>query len=102
MFFNLFRDAIIAAIILPVILLVLILVTLAADFIGIDPHAEWFSLVLIPFVIFGLYQLATLMRTGLAGVLAGFGVWGISITIGYFFFNETLQVIGSWFDVFVS
>lgn len=102
MIVSFLRDAIIAAIVLPIILLVLILVTLAADFIGIDPHAEWFSLVLIPFVIFGLYQLATLMRTGLAGVLAGFAVWGGSIAIGYVFFYETLQVIGSWFDVFVS
>jgi len=102
MFFIFLRDAVIAAIVLPIILLVLVLVTVLAGFIGIDSHAEWFSLVLIPFVIFGLYQLATLMRTGLAGVLAGFAVWGVSITIGYFFFNETLQTIGSWFDVFVS
>lgn len=102
MLVSFLRDAVIAAIVLPLILLVLILVTLAAEFIGIDPHAEWFSLILIPFVIFGLYQLAKLMHTGLAGVLGGFAVWGISITVGYFFFNETLQVIGSWFDVFVS
>lgn len=102
MFVSFLRDAIIAAIVLPIILLVLILVTLAAEFIGIDPHAEWFSLVLIPFVIFGLYQLATLMRTGLAGVLGGFAVWGCAWAISYNFFYDGLMEVGTWFDIFVS
>jgi len=67
MFSSLLRDGIVAAIVLPIILVGLILITLAAEFVGIDPHEEWFSLILIPFVILGLYQLATLMPTGLWG-----------------------------------
>jgi len=102
MFSSLLRDGIVAAIVLPIILVGLILITLAAEFVGIDPHEEWFSLILIPFVILGLYQLAKLMPTGLGGMLAGFALWGGTITIGYYFFHDTLMWIGSWFDIFVT